>query len=62
MVKTVEPIQCLQAFVDRFESQREAAAELGISQSYLSDLLNDRREFSERILAAIGLARVVVKA
>ena len=62
MLKAVEPLAHLQAFVAKYETQHDAAAALAISDAYLSDLLNGRREFSERILVSLGLTRVVVKA
>lgn len=40
-------------------SQRALAKELGISQSYLNDVLKGRKEPGEGILAPMGLERVV---
>lgn len=40
-------------------SQKAYAVKVGISESYLSDVLNERREISPRILKHLGLERVV---
>lgn len=39
-------------------SQKAYAARVGISESYLSDVLKERREISTRILKHLGLERV----
>ncbi len=61
-VKPVDPIEALRAFVATHQTQRQAAAALGISQAYLSDILNERRDVSETVLEKLGLKRIVVKA
>ena len=58
----VDPLKALRAFVAKYPLQKEAAAALGISPNYLSDLLLGRRDFSKTILTALGLRRVVRKA
>jgi DNA-binding transcriptional regulator YdaS (Cro superfamily) len=40
-------------------SQKAFARRVGLSESYLSDILNRRREISPRILKFLGLERVV---
>lgn len=61
-MKQIDPTERLQAFVDKYPTQREAAAALKISGAYLSDLLNGRREFSDAILERLALRRIVVAA
>ena len=51
----------LRAFCAQFPTQREAAQQLGITSSHLSDLLRDRRTFSVRVLDVLGLRRTVVR-
>jgi DNA-binding transcriptional regulator YdaS (Cro superfamily) len=40
-------------------SQKAYAKRVGLSESYLSDVLNQRRDISPRILKHLGLERVV---
>jgi transcriptional regulator with XRE-family HTH domain len=40
-------------------SQRDFAQSLGVSPSYLSDVLKGRRDAGPKVLAALGLKRVV---
>ena len=40
-------------------TQTEVARMLGVSSQYLSDVLNSRRTPGKKILAALGLERVV---
>jgi transcriptional regulator with XRE-family HTH domain len=47
--------------VSRCGTQEKAAQELGISQTYLSDLLHGRRNPSDAILRKLGLRRIVVR-
>lgn len=49
----------LRRFLGSFASQKEAAASMGVAPSYLSDVARGRREPGEKILAALGLKRVV---
>ena len=53
------PIEELAArLTDR--NQVAVAAELGISAQYLSDVLHERRKPGKKILAALGMERVVI--
>ena len=61
MTKAVDPYEVLDAFVARYETQREAAEVLEISQPYLTDLLQRRRNFSDNMLAKLNLTTIVVK-
>ena len=58
----VDPIDALRAFVGRYQTQKEAAEELGISQAYMHDLLTSARDLSPRLLGKLGLRRAVVEA
>jgi transcriptional regulator with XRE-family HTH domain len=52
------PIAMLAARTEKL-SQAEVAAQLGISASYLCDLLKGRREPAKKVCDALGLERVV---
>lgn len=43
----------------RLQSQKELAAELGISPGFLGDIVQGRRPPSDRVIGALGLERVV---
>lgn len=45
--------------VNRAGSQKDLAAKLGVSPTYISDVLNERKEPGEAILEPLGLERVV---
>ncbi len=60
--REIEPLERLQRFVETFRTQTAAADELGISRQYLSQLLGSKRDFSDQVLAKIGLRRAVVEA
>jgi hypothetical protein len=60
-MKQVEPLEALERFIAEHGTRREACMALGITPAYLSDILNGRRGFSENILNALGLQRIVVK-
>lgn len=60
-LKEVDPLTELRAFVARYRLQKEAAAALGISPNYLSDLLLGRRDLSETLLRALNLRATVVR-
>ncbi len=59
-LKEVRAAQVLYDTVKSFPTQREAAAHLKITPAYLSDLLNNRRDISDSILAKLGLRRATV--
>lgn len=61
MTKPVNPLDALRAFVARAPTQREAARLLGVSDPFLSDMLNDKCPISKRTLAKLGLKTIVVK-
>jgi hypothetical protein len=55
-----DPVKALRCLVKTLGTQRAAAAGLGISVNYMSDLINGRRDCSDRILAKLKLKRVIV--
>jgi hypothetical protein len=59
--QSIDPHAVLQAFCAQFATQAQAASALGISASYLTDLLKKRREFSDAVLGKLGLTTIVVK-
>lgn len=61
MVQTKNPvIEELQVRVEKAGSQKAAADELGIHPSYMTDLLQGKRNPGEELLEKLGFARVVV--
>jgi transcriptional regulator with XRE-family HTH domain len=61
-MKPVDATARLRAFAEQYETQEEAARALGISGAYLSDLLRNRRTWSDAMLEKLGLTRIVVEA
>jgi hypothetical protein len=57
MAKTVTPIDELKRLVTEAGNQRGAAARLGVTQAFVSDLLLGRRGFSPKVLARMGLEK-----
>lgn len=62
MANEVNPVGALQAFIGMYESQREAADALGVTGAFLSHMLAGKSPVSPKVLARLGLKRVVVKA
>ncbi len=60
-VEIVRAYDVLRAFTLHYGLQRNAAKALGVSPGYVSDLLSGRRDFSEAMLAKLGLRRIVVR-
>lgn len=60
MKRTIDPVERLRALVKQHGNQKKAAAAIGIGAVYFGDLLMGRKVFSDRVLASIGLERVVV--
>lgn len=62
MLTERDVIDRLRAAVHEAGSQKACAEKFGISQMYLSDVLNGRRSPGEKILDALGLeAQIVYK-
>lgn len=57
-----DPLAELKRIVATHETQAAAADALEISESYLSDLLAARRDFSDKMLEKLGLRRAIVRA
>jgi predicted DNA-binding protein (UPF0251 family) len=55
-----EAIDMLRRLVDEEGSQTQAAAKLGISSGYLSEILTNGRPISDKVAKALGYERVVV--
>ena len=51
--------QYLLEAIERAGGQRPFARQLKVTPSYINDVVNKRRLMSDRILAAIGIERVV---
>ncbi len=62
MPKVINPLEHLRALVDKRGSQKAVASELGVSQAFVSDLLQGHRQFSGKILRKMGLRNIVVVA
>jgi len=56
---TNDVIQLISDSVRGWGSQKELASRIKISEQYLSDVLNRRREPGNRILKYFGLIRIV---
>ncbi len=54
----INPIADLREML-RDATQKQVAENLGVSQQYLCDLLQERRKPGDKILAALGLEKVV---
>jgi DNA-binding transcriptional regulator YdaS (Cro superfamily) len=61
MPKLSTEATALRALIVAHGSQRAAAKALGISEVYLSDLKHGRRPMSAKVLAKLGLQRIVVQ-
>ncbi len=60
MMTEADARAALRAAVNAYGTQRKAAEAYGVSQAFLSDMLNGHRNVSERILARLKLERVVI--
>ena len=58
---TRTPDTVLRAYCARYPTRREAATALGLSVSYLADLLRGRRTYSTTVLDRLGLERRIVR-
>ena len=56
-LKTQSPLDTLERVVSKYRNREEAAKAIGISESYLNDLIHERRDFSDQMLERIGLKR-----
>jgi transcriptional regulator with XRE-family HTH domain len=61
MLNEVNPREELQAMRTAAGSNKALAAKLRTSESYLSDVLNGRRDASDGFLKKMGLRRIVVR-
>lgn len=51
----------LQRLIDSLGAQERVAARFGVTQQFISDLVNGRRRFPDSILKQLGLRAIVVK-
>lgn len=56
-----DPISELRQAIERAGTQTKFAETSGLPQSYISEVLRGTRPPSEKLLAVLGLARVVVR-
>ncbi len=61
MLIEANPLAALQEFVVAKGSQKTAAAELGVSPSFLNDILQGHRQVSDKILNQLNLRRAVIR-
>jgi antitoxin component HigA of HigAB toxin-antitoxin module len=61
MLKEVDPVDALRSYADKRGSQKAAAHALGVSSSYLSEMLRRSRGIPTRVLDALGLREAVVQ-
>ena len=59
MPKVIDPLDRLRELVERLGTQRDAAAFLGVSGPFVSDILKGNRQITPRILEKLGLEKVV---
>lgn len=57
---SADPVECLRALVEKHGTQKRVAGRLGVSRSYLADILNGRKPPGQRILAKLGFRQVKV--
>lgn len=60
MPAEINALDRLHKFVEKYKTQKDAAAALEITPAYLNDLINSRRDLSDNMLVKLGLKRVVV--
>ena len=60
-MKIVDPVEMLRNRVTTRGDQKTLANEIGISQTYLCDLLAGRRAVAKKVLDYLGLERVVIQ-
>jgi predicted DNA-binding protein (UPF0251 family) len=55
-----EAIEMLRRLVDEEGSQTQAAAKLGISSGYLSEILANGKPISDKVAKALGYEKIVL--
>lgn len=61
MLTEANPLTALQEFVVAKGSQKSAAAELGVSPSFLNDILQGHRQVSDKILSQLKMRRAIIR-
>lgn len=59
MTARVDPVAVLRARVAAAGTQQQFAQEHGVSAQHVSDILSGRRDPGPRVLAILGLTRVI---
>jgi len=60
-MKLINPIARLETMEAEVGTRQALAAKLGLSASYLSDVMNGRRDVNQKLLKRIGLKSVVIE-
>lgn len=58
-MRQIDPMMEMRAGIAAAGSQRQWALANGLSPQYVCDLLSGRREMTDRVLARLGLRRIV---
>lgn len=56
----INPLEKLQAFVGKHDTQRAAASALGVSAPFLTMVLKGKRQIPSRVLLKLGLKKATV--
>jgi len=59
--QTEDPLAILRDMAKKAGSQQKLADKLGCKPAYLSDVINQRRNVTDKMLSKIGLRRIVVR-
>lgn len=62
MSREQDVVRVVEQLITDCGSLTNAALRLGVSTSYLCDIRKRRRDASDRVLALLGLRRIIVKA
>lgn len=61
MVQEANPLEVLRAHVEKFDTMTQAAEDIGVSLTFLSDVLREQSPISQKILSRLGLRRAVIR-
>lgn len=54
-------LEVLRAHVEKFDTMTAAAEDIGVSLTFLSDVLREQSPISQKILSRLGLRRAVIR-
>ena len=60
-LKPIDPVARLLALQAKIGTRKDLAQKMGVTPSYMSDVINRRRDLSPRLLKALGLRRVIIE-